>query len=118
LNLSENLERLPQDLELMLFRVVQEGLTNIHRHSGSSTAQISLSNSMGRLLLQIRDQGKGISTDRLPAVAGAGSAGVGLRGMRERVKGFGGELEIVSNETGTLIQVVIPLRASAPGAGA
>jgi len=80
LNLSENLERLLADRELMLFRVVQEGLTNIHRHSGSS-------NSMGRLLLQIRDQGKGISAERLAAVAGGGGASVGLRGMRERVKG-------------------------------
>jgi two-component system NarL family sensor kinase len=98
----------------MLFRVVQEGLTNIHRHSGSSTAEISLSNSMGRLLLRIRDQGKWISAERLAAVAGAGAAGVGLHGMRERVKGFGAELEIVSNENGTLIQVVVPLGASTP----
>ena len=113
LKLSENLERLPQDLELMLFRVVQEGLTNIHRHSGSATAEISLSNSMGRLLLQIRDQGKGMSAERLASVGGAGAVGVGLRGMRERVKGFAGELKIVSNGTGTLIQVVIPLPASA-----
>lgn len=113
LKLSENLERLPQDLELMLFRVVQEGLTNIHRHSGSATAEISLSSSMGKLLLQIRDQGKGMSSERIASVAGAGAEGVGLRGMRERVKGFGGELEIASNGKGTLIQVVIPLRASA-----
>jgi signal transduction histidine kinase len=113
-NLSENLERLPQDLELMLFRVVQEGLTNVHRHSGSTTAEISLSNSMGRLLLQIRDQGKGMSAERLSSVGGAGAAGVGLRGMRERVKGFGGEMKIVSNGTGTLIEVVVPFCDSAP----
>jgi signal transduction histidine kinase len=69
---------------------------------------------MGKLLLQIRDQGKGMSAERIASVAGAGAAGVGLRGMRERVKGFGGELEIASNGKGTLIQVVIPLRASAP----
>ena len=97
----------------MLFRVVQEGLTNIHRQSGSATAEISLSNSMGRLLLQIRDQGKGMSAERLASVGGAGAVGVGLRGMRERVKGFAGELKIVSNGTGTLIQDVIPLPASA-----
>ena len=114
LNLAENLDRLPQDLELMLFRVVQESLTNIHRHSDSAKAEISMSNSMGRLMLQIRDQGKGMSAERLASVTGAGAAGVGLRGMRERVKGFGGELEIVSNGTGTLVRVVIPLRSSAP----
>jgi signal transduction histidine kinase len=114
LNLPENLERLPQDVELMLFRVVQEGLTNIHRHSGSSTAEISLSNSMGRLQLQIRDQGKGMSAERLTSVGGTGAVGVGLRGMRERVKGFAGEMEIVSDGTGTLVRVTIPLRGSVP----
>jgi signal transduction histidine kinase len=98
----------------MLFRVVQESLTNIHRHSGSSMAEISLSNSMGRLTLQIRDQGTGMSAEKLASVAGAGAAGVGLRGMRERVRGFGGKLEIISNETGTLVRVIVPLYASVP----
>jgi two-component system, NarL family, sensor histidine kinase FusK len=118
LNLSENLERLPPDLELMIFRVVQECLTNIHRHSGSSTAEISLSNSMGRLMLQIRDQGKGMPAERLAAAAGLGTVGVGLRGMRERVKGFGGELKILSDGKGTLVQAVIPFRAPIPASGA
>jgi signal transduction histidine kinase len=113
LNLSENLERLPPDLELMIFRVVQECLTNIHRHSGSVTATISLSNSMERLTLQIRDQGKGMPSDKALAIARSETAGVGLRGMRERVKGFGGELEILSNGKGTLVRAVIPFRASA-----
>ncbi len=114
LNLPEHLERLPPDLELMIFRVVQECLTNIHRHSGSATAAISCSNSMGRLMLQIQDQGKGMPTDRPAAAAGPGTVGVGLRGMRERVKGFGGELEILSEGKGTLLRAVIPLRPCAP----
>ena len=114
LNLFENLDRLPPQLELMIFRVVQECLTNIHRHSGGSTATISLSNSMGRLNLQIRDRGKGMSPEKLAAVAGPGTAGVGLRGMRERVKAFGGEFEILSDGKGTLVRAVIPLRASSP----
>jgi signal transduction histidine kinase len=112
--LAENLERLPPDLELMLFRVVQEGLTNIHRHSGSGMAEISLSSSAGTLTLQIRDQGTGMSAEKLGSVAGAGAAGVGLRGMRERVKGFGGKLEIISNGRGTVVRVEVPLPASAP----
>jgi signal transduction histidine kinase len=112
LNLFENLQRLQPDLELMIFRVVQECLTNIHRHSGSSTAEISLSNSMERLSLQIRDHGSGMSPERLAAVSGPGSGGVGLRGMRERVKDFGGEFEIFSDGNGTLLRAVIPLRAS------
>jgi signal transduction histidine kinase len=114
LSLSENLERLPQDLELMIFRVVQECLTNIHRHSGSATAAISLSNSMGKLTLQIRDQGEGMPLDRLAAAAESGTTGVGLRGMRERVKGFGGEVEILSDGKGTLVRAVIPYQISAP----
>jgi len=114
LNLPENPERLPPDLELMIFRVVQEGLTNIHRHSGSATAAICLGNSIGKLTLEIRDQGKGMPTDKLAGFAGLGTAGVGLRGMRERIKGFGGELEISSDGKGTLVRAVIPFRASAP----
>jgi signal transduction histidine kinase len=114
LNLPENLQRLPPDLELVIFRVVQEALTNIHRHSGSATAAICLCNSIGELTLEIRDQGTGIPTDKRAGVAAPGTAGVGLRGMRERVKGFGGELEILSDGKGTLVRAVIPFRASAP----
>jgi two-component system, NarL family, sensor kinase len=110
LNIAENL-RLPADLEMMIFRVVQECLTNIHRHSGSATAAISLSNSGQKLTLQIRDEGKGIAPDKLTGVAG-----VGLSGMRERVKGFGGELEILSDGQGTLVRAVIPLGAPAGSA--
>jgi two-component system, NarL family, sensor histidine kinase FusK len=110
LNIAENL-RLPADLEMMIFRVVQESLTNIHRHSGSATAAISLSNSGQKLTLQIRDEGKGIAPDKLTGVAG-----VGLSGMRERVKGFGGELEILSGGRGTMVRAVIPLGAPAGSA--
>jgi two-component system, NarL family, sensor histidine kinase FusK len=107
LNMAENL-RFPADLEMMIFRVVQECLTNIHRHSGSAKAEISLSKFGQKLTLEIRDEGEGIPPDKV-----AGAAGVGLRGMRERVKGFGGELEIHSNGTGTLVRAVIPLGAPA-----
>jgi two-component system NarL family sensor kinase len=109
LNVAENL-RFPPDMEMMIFRVVQECLTNIHRHSGSATAAISLSNSGGRLTLLIVDKGKGIPPDKLTS-----AAGVGLRGMRERVKAFGGELEILSDGKGTVVRAVIPLRGSADG---
>jgi signal transduction histidine kinase len=114
LNLPDNLRRLPTDLELMIFRVVQECLTNVHRHSGSPTATICLRNSNKELTLEIRDQGKGISADKLVAVTGACTGGVGLRGMRERVKAFGGELEIQSDPQGTVVRAMIPLALSAP----
>jgi two-component system, NarL family, sensor histidine kinase FusK len=114
LNLPENLERLPTELELMLFRVVQECLTNVHRHSESPSVTICLCNSNEKLTLEIRDQGKGMPADRLVAVIGPGTVGVGMRGMRERVKAFGGELEILSGSQGTVVRAVIPFRVSAP----
>ncbi|HWZ98024.1 MAG TPA: MASE1 domain-containing protein [Candidatus Dormibacteraeota bacterium] len=109
LYMPENLERLPSDLELMVFRVVQECLTNVHRHSGSPSATIHLSNSNEKLTLEIRDQGRGIPADRLVALTGSGLVGVGLRGMQERVKTFGGELEISSDEQGTTVRATIPI---------
>lgn len=111
--LPENLERLPQAVELMIFRVVQESLTNIHRHSGSATATITLYNSNGKITLEIRDNGKGMPAATLAAAAGPGAAGVGLRGMRERVKALKGDLEILSDGKGTLLRAVIPLRGFA-----
>jgi signal transduction histidine kinase len=114
LNLPENLERLPTDLELMIFRVVQECLTNVHRHSESPSVTICLCNSSEKLTLEIRDQGKGMPAVRLVAVIGPGTVGVGLRGTRERVKAFGGELEILSGSQGTVVRAVIPCRVSAP----
>jgi len=116
LNMPETLERLPTDLELMIFRVVQECLTNVHRHSGSPSVEIGLCNSNEKLTLEIRDHGKGMPADRLIAVTGSGLVGVGLRGMRERVKAFGGELEISSDTRGTIVRATIPLRPSLPAA--
>lgn len=116
LNMPESLERLPADLELMIFRVVQECLTNVHRHSESPSVEICLRNSNEELTLEIRDHGKGMSADRLVAVTGSGLVGVGLRGMRERVKAFGGELEISSDTRGTTVRATIPLRPSLPTA--
>jgi signal transduction histidine kinase len=115
-NIPETLERLPTDLELMIFRVVQECLTNVHRHSGSPSVEIGLCNSNEKLTLEIQDHGKGMPADRLIAVTGSGLVGVGLRGMRERVKAFGGELEISSGARGTTVRATIPLRPSLPAA--
>jgi signal transduction histidine kinase len=112
LNMTENLKRLPEDLELMIFRVVQECLTNVHRHSGSPSVEIGLSNSNDKITLEIRDHGKGMSSEKLAQVTGTGAAGVGLRGMVERVRVFGGELEIISDEQGTLVRATIPTGSS------
>ena len=114
LNVSKSLERLPAELELMIFRVVQECLTNVHRHSDSPSVEIGLCNANEKITLEIQDHGKGMSPEKLAAVTGTGSAGVGLRGMRERVKAFGGELEIFSDAQGTLVRATIPTRPSLP----
>jgi PAS domain S-box-containing protein len=113
LELPEDLGRLSRELELATFRVIQECLTNVHRHSGSATASIRIVRSPGDIYLEVRDEGKGVPPEKLSRIAGAGDSGVGLRGMKERVKGLDGELQIQSDEKGTVIRVVIPTGASA-----
>ena len=108
LDISEDFGRLPEDLELAVFRIVQESLTNIHRHSGSKTARIRLSRAEGQIMLEIHDQGKGISVDKLVAIK-AQRTGVGMTGMRERVRHFKGRMDIQSNGAGASIVVTIPL---------
>lgn len=107
--------RLPADLELAIFRIVQESLTNIHRHSGSKTATIRLSRGIHSVLLEIQDHGKGISAEKLAAIR-AQRTGVGITGMRERVRHLKGEMDIQSNGAGATIMVTLPLPA-APESG-
>jgi PAS domain S-box-containing protein len=109
LNISENLGRLPSDLELILFRLVQESLTNVHRHSGSKTAKIRVTRSDDAVSLEVQDQGKGISPHRLAEIQTQAS-GVGVQGMRERVRQFHGEMSIQSDGNGTRIFVVLPVQ--------
>src|SRR5467141_486484 len=108
LSIPENFGRLPADLELTIFRIVQEGLTNIHRHSGSKTATIRLSRSADSVLLRIEDHGKGISPEKLAALR-AQRTGVGITGMRERVRHLNGVMDIQSNGTGATISVTFPV---------
>jgi two-component system NarL family sensor kinase len=106
LSIQEDMERLPPDVENALFRVVQEALTNIHRHSESATAEIRLARSAQEVVLEIADQGRGISMD-------AGSAsdiaflGLGIPGMRVRLNQLGGELEIRSAGQGTTVRATV-----------
>ena len=109
LDLPSTLGRLPRDIETAMFRIVQEALTNIHRHSGSSTVTISLQSYGQALLLRIKDEGKGISKEALFKIGRGLSVGVGLRGMRERVKDLGGHMEIRSPGRGTELKFVIPV---------
>jgi signal transduction histidine kinase len=113
LELSADFGRLPKDHELCLFRIVQECLTNIHRHSGSSTALVSLWRTPGELRMEVSDQGRGIHPEIQSKFASGQSAGVGLRGMQERVKQIGGTLGIHSNGKGASILVTLPLAEEA-----
>jgi signal transduction histidine kinase len=104
-----NLGRLPHELELTIFRIVQESLTNIHRHSGSATAEITVFRELNQVALQIIDHGRGIPSEMIEAVSSVGSTvGVGIAGMRERVRELGGQLLIKSGNTGTLLRAVLP----------
>jgi PAS domain S-box-containing protein len=108
LEMPQDFGRLPREMELVVFRLVQECLTNIHRHSGSKTASIEVARVGGEVMVEIRDSGHGMSAQRLADIQSGGS-GVGIRGMRERLRQFEGELKIRSDGNGTIISVMIPL---------
>ena len=113
-DLPEKMERPHRNCELVLFRVLQESLTNVHRYSGASAASVRLRRENDLLNLEVTDNGNGIPEERLQQVLeSGGSAGVGIAGMRERVRELGGRLEIQSNGTGTSVSVAMPMsRAS------
>jgi PAS domain S-box-containing protein len=108
LDLPSDFPRLPKELELVIFRVVQESLTNIHRHSGSASAKIKLSCSDETVSVEIIDHGRGISMENEKEMTPA-KAGVGVRGMVERVRQFGGSLDISSSSSGTKVRAAIPV---------
>jgi PAS domain S-box-containing protein len=101
--------RLPNSVEILLFRVLQESLTNIHRHSNSPSADIRLELAREKAVLQVTDYGQGFSAELLEDVRSGLASGVGLRGMRERVGEAGGCLEIESDSKGTLVRAIVPL---------
>ncbi len=109
LDLSPQLGRLSQDLETAIFRIVQECLTNIHRHSGSPTAKIQITENGNRIVLTVRDEGKGIPPEFLHRTnVTPATVGVGIQGMRERVRELGGRMRIRSGAPGTIVEVVLP----------
>ncbi|MFZ0226037.1 MAG: PAS domain S-box protein, partial [Mycobacterium sp.] len=105
-DIPEDFGRLPLEMETAIFRVVQECLTNIHRHSGSAVAKVRLSREDNQVLLEIEDRGRGIAPDRRKAIESANTPGVGIGGMRERARQLGGTLEIYSNGPGEGTRVV------------
>jgi len=108
MDLSPELGRLSKEMEISIFRVVQESLSNVHRHSGSKTAQVRVTRDAHRVTLEICDQGDGFNPNE-NGVAGPTVPGVGIQGMRERVRQLGGSFDIRSNGSGTEIHAEIPL---------
>ncbi|MCU1245017.1 MAG: domain S-box, partial [Acidobacteria bacterium] len=105
----EQIDRLSQELETALFRIVQEALTNIQRHSGSTVATIRVERHPQHLLLEIEDEGRGILQELRDEPSALFAAGVGIPGMQHRLLEFGGHLEIVSRDSGTRLSITLPI---------
>jgi PAS domain S-box-containing protein len=100
--------RLPKDIEVTAFRVIQESLTNVYRHSGSETARVEIEKQTELVIIRVRDYGKGCPLE-LTTTKPSIRLGVGISGMRERLRQFGGELIVARAEPGTLVEARIPL---------
>ena len=112
---SSNFRRLPRSVELPLFRILQAGLSNVHRHSKSPSVDVRFSMTEREARLEVKDYGKGIDPELLHQFNRSGEgSGIGLAGMRERLRELGGRLEVESGANGTLIRVVIPVSAATP----
>jgi len=111
IRISEPAKRLPREVEIALFRVLQEALTNIHRHSKSACAEVTFEPAPENVELKIRDTGVGIPKDILDRFHSSSTSGVGLAGMRERIRELGGKFEVESSNEGTCVCVVVPLTA-------
>jgi signal transduction histidine kinase len=111
LTLGEIVERLPRSIELALFRILQESLTNVHRHSHASTVTVEVECHDDKVFLTVRDDGKGVRPEVLRRFRAGMAAGVGLAGMKERVAELNGELKVESSGQGTTISVALPTSA-------
>ena len=111
LELPEHLTRLPRNAETALFRILQEALTNVHRHSGSRAVDVRVTESETKVVLTVKDYGMGVPREVLDRFWKTGNVGVGLAGIRERLKELGGFLEIEANLDGTLLRATIPVQA-------
>jgi signal transduction histidine kinase len=106
-SIPEDFGRLSREMELAIFRLVQECLNNVHRHSGSNAAAIRMVRADHSVILEVEDAGTGIAPEKLLEIQSQG-AGVGIRGMRERILQFGGEMKIQSSGRGTKISITLP----------
>jgi signal transduction histidine kinase len=119
-DVSPGFARLAPDVELAIFRVLQESLTNVHRHSGSQTATVRLLLDANAFVLEVSDQGKGAPLGNMetPGEDWIGALGVGLRGMRERMRQIEGNLELWSSDKGTTVIATVPIHKASPAPAA
>ena len=118
LEFPSDFDRLPQETETAIFRMVQESLTNIHRHSESPLAKVRISRSDGGVRVEVADRGKGMAPEKQIELASFGQPGVGIRGMRERLRQLGGTLEIQSDGNGTAVTAHLPVTSISTTAAA
>jgi two-component system, NarL family, sensor kinase len=109
LHLDRISNRLPKEVELALFRVLQESLTNVHRHAGAKSIEVVLTCSTGHVVLAVIDDGRGISSEDLTRFRSGRASGVGLAGMRERLAELDGTLEVERRSRGTAVRATIPV---------
>jgi signal transduction histidine kinase len=109
LRVDEPIERLPREVEIALFRVLQETLTNVYRHAGAETVDVRLRSSNGDVRLTVADDGKGIPQEILSKFRDGAALGIGLAGMRERLAEFGGRIQVESSSAGAVVEAVIPM---------
>ena len=112
LSFPSRLGRLRADVQTTLFRIAQEALTNVERHSGSATAEIRFLRKSGELILEVADHGCGISKSLLKQLnSGTALPGIGIAGMRERIRLLGGLMKIFSSAGGTRVRVNLPIKS-------
>jgi two-component system NarL family sensor kinase len=112
--MPSDIGRLSQEVETTVFRIVQECLTNIHRHSGSPTAKVRIARTLKDVVLEVQDEGRGMPETASWLASNSGpTLGVGIAGIRERVQELGGQLEIKSQNRGTTVKVVLLTREEA-----
>lgn len=115
IDMPQDLQRLPEAIEIALFRVLQESLTNVHRHSHTSSAEITVEADAEQIAIEIRDHGNGMPPEILRQIeTEGGKLGVGLAGMRERIHELGGTLEVTSDHHGTVVRATVPLMGAQP----
>ena len=113
LMVDEPVERLPREIEIALFRVLQEALTNVYRHAAAKSVDVRIVCRSGRVLLSVRDDGRGIPEEVLAKFRAGAAPGIGLAGMRERMAEFGGVVRVDASNRGSVVEAAIPTDACA-----